>query len=48
MFLLSKWLIESILEYGIVWKILDIGMICLIIYIIYRIITNKNVERFGN
>jgi hypothetical protein len=44
MFLLSKWLIESILDYGIIWKILDIGIILFTIFIIYKIIQLKNDE----
>jgi hypothetical protein len=44
MFLLSKWMIESILEYGIILKILDIGMILFILFIIYKIIQLKNDE----
>jgi Na+-transporting methylmalonyl-CoA/oxaloacetate decarboxylase gamma subunit len=45
-------MIESILEYGIILKILDIGtilfVIYIIIYIIYKIIMYKHDERFRN
>lgn len=44
MFLLSKWMIEAVLEYGIVLKILDVGIILFIIFIIYKIIQLKNNE----
>ena len=42
MIFLAKWLIESLLEYGIVWQIIDIGLILLIIFIVYKIFQFKN------
>ena len=36
MFLLSKWLIEAVLSYGIVMKIFDVLTILLIIYAVYK------------